>query len=332
MDQYVHVRTLLERHAVANHENVWNGRPISLIVPAEPLEVLDDEATARPQGADHVGERELTVRQVGEDQAGVHEVEGTRRRCIRHHVVLEHLEATVRGEPPHVDVRGDDAIVADSRCQPRRHGRTTCADLPAAPALVHTNGIEVAEEKKRVALLSRPYFTAAERLTVRKGDAKAPRSLEQLKGRTVGTLPGSLAERIAANAGAEVKTYEGGQDEIYEDLKLGRTDAVLLDAPVSLYYGFDEVFEPSEPCSGAPPNVQFSGGTQCRITVRCNCVLDRIRLPIVKIQKAEQKIDRFVVRALYSPANTNHSTGTACFCKPAAFLLETVGWRAAQEE
>ena len=40
-DQYVHVRTLLERHAVANRENVWNGRPISLIVPAEPLDVLD---------------------------------------------------------------------------------------------------------------------------------------------------------------------------------------------------------------------------------------------------------------------------------------------------
>jgi predicted metalloenzyme YecM len=40
-DQYLQVRTLLERHAVANRENVWNGRPISLIVPAEPLEVLD---------------------------------------------------------------------------------------------------------------------------------------------------------------------------------------------------------------------------------------------------------------------------------------------------
>ncbi len=40
-DQYVHVRSLLERHAVANRENVWNGRPISLIVPAEPLEVFD---------------------------------------------------------------------------------------------------------------------------------------------------------------------------------------------------------------------------------------------------------------------------------------------------
>ena len=40
-DQYVHVRTLLERHAAANRENVWNGRPISLIVPTTPLDVLD---------------------------------------------------------------------------------------------------------------------------------------------------------------------------------------------------------------------------------------------------------------------------------------------------
>ena len=34
---------LLERHAVANRENVWNGRPISLIVLAEPLGVLDGQ-------------------------------------------------------------------------------------------------------------------------------------------------------------------------------------------------------------------------------------------------------------------------------------------------
>ncbi len=39
-DQYVHLRTLLERHATANDESVWNGRPISKIVLATPLEVL----------------------------------------------------------------------------------------------------------------------------------------------------------------------------------------------------------------------------------------------------------------------------------------------------
>jgi predicted metalloenzyme YecM len=45
-DQYVHLRTVLERHAVANVENVWNGRPISLIVPAEPLRVLDGQVVS----------------------------------------------------------------------------------------------------------------------------------------------------------------------------------------------------------------------------------------------------------------------------------------------
>lgn len=42
-DQYLQVRTRLERHAVATVENVWNGRPIALIVPEEPMPVLDDK-------------------------------------------------------------------------------------------------------------------------------------------------------------------------------------------------------------------------------------------------------------------------------------------------
>ncbi|HEX8824372.1 MAG TPA: ABC transporter substrate-binding protein, partial [Archangium sp.] len=102
---------------------------------------------------------------------------------------------------------------------------------------VALNGIEVATEKRRVCDLSRPYYAAAERLTVRRGDAQAPHTLAQTKGRPVGTLPGSLAERILRRADASVRTYEGGQDEIFADLKLGRTDAVLLDEPITRYYG-----------------------------------------------------------------------------------------------
>src|ERR1044072_8942960 len=66
-DLYVHQRTLLERHAKANLEDVWNGRPISKIVLAEPLELLDGKPLSRialippiPQrvyrrGLEHVG-------------------------------------------------------------------------------------------------------------------------------------------------------------------------------------------------------------------------------------------------------------------------------------
>jgi predicted metalloenzyme YecM len=46
-DLYVHQRSLLERHAKSNHESVWNGRPISKIVLAEPLDVLDGKPCAR---------------------------------------------------------------------------------------------------------------------------------------------------------------------------------------------------------------------------------------------------------------------------------------------
>lgn len=99
------------------------------------------------------------------------------------------------------------------------------------------NGIEIADEKKRLVALSRPYFATREVLTIRRGDEKAPRTLEQLKGRVIGTLPNSMAQRIAEGAGAEVRTYEGGQDEVYEDLKNERIDAVLLDDPIAHFYG-----------------------------------------------------------------------------------------------
>ena len=46
-DLYVQQRTLLERHATANLEDVWNGRPISKIVLAEPLEVFDGVSCSR---------------------------------------------------------------------------------------------------------------------------------------------------------------------------------------------------------------------------------------------------------------------------------------------
>src|SRR5262249_13563240 len=101
---------------------------------------------------------------------------------------------------------------------------------------VALNGIELTEEKPRVCLLSRPYYVALELLTIRRGDPHAPRSLEALRGRRVGTLPNSVAERILQRVGAEPRTYEGGQNEIYDDLRIGRTDAVLLDSAITRYY------------------------------------------------------------------------------------------------
>jgi len=125
------------------------------------------------------------------------------------------------------------------------------------------NGVEAADEKKRVVDLSRPYYVASERLTVRKGDANAPRTLAALKGRKVGTLPGSLAARLLEREGADVKTYDGGQNDIFDDLRIGRTDAVLLDDPITLYYGaIDPALEVVEGGEGSFGEVSYAIGVR----------------------------------------------------------------------
>ena len=54
---------------------------------------------------------------------------------------------------------------------------------------------------------------------MRRGDAHgAAHARGAPRPRPVGTLPGSLAERILQRAGADVQTYDGGQNEIYDDL------------------------------------------------------------------------------------------------------------------
>jgi polar amino acid transport system substrate-binding protein len=99
------------------------------------------------------------------------------------------------------------------------------------------NGIEITPDRRIAYRLTQPYYAGPLRLTIRKGDVRAPRALGRVAGRRVGTLPGSLAERTLRAAGADVKTYDGGQDDLFRDLKLGRTDAVLADAPIADYYG-----------------------------------------------------------------------------------------------
>ena len=41
-DEYIEKRDALEQHCRANVENVWNGRPISKLLLAEPLQVADE--------------------------------------------------------------------------------------------------------------------------------------------------------------------------------------------------------------------------------------------------------------------------------------------------
>jgi polar amino acid transport system substrate-binding protein len=96
------------------------------------------------------------------------------------------------------------------------------------------NGLEATAERAERILLSQPYFIYAETLAVR---ADSPyKSLDDLKGKRVGTLNQTVAHDILRALPLEAVLYEGNE-EPYIDLEQGRTDAVLLDNIIADRYG-----------------------------------------------------------------------------------------------
>ncbi|MBI3820797.1 MAG: ABC transporter permease subunit [Planctomycetes bacterium] len=183
------------------------------------------------------------------------------------------------------------------------------------------NGIEMADEKRRVCLLTNPYYAATEQLTVRRNDAGAPRDMASLRSHAVGTLPNSLAERILKREGAVPKTYEGGQNEIFDDLRLGRSDAVLLDTPITRYYG---AIEPElEVLPGSLGDVRYAAA------VRLD---DRLLLDTLNGALADLNHDG-TLRAIYEKWGLWNAETAALFNdpKPAAGNVAEAydAWRAA---
>lgn len=96
------------------------------------------------------------------------------------------------------------------------------------------SGYEITTGDRRPMLFSRPYYIYAEQLVVRRDEERIAR-LDDCRGRLVGTMAGSAAERVLAETGIETIAFDG-QVEPYLDLELGRLDAVLLDTPIVTFY------------------------------------------------------------------------------------------------
>jgi polar amino acid transport system substrate-binding protein len=94
------------------------------------------------------------------------------------------------------------------------------------------SGVEDTPARRATMAVTLPYYEFREVLAVRAGDAARFRSLADLRGRTVGTLGGTIAYEILLRAerehGLRVASYD---DDVhpYSDLVIGRVDAVLLD-------------------------------------------------------------------------------------------------------
>jgi polar amino acid transport system substrate-binding protein len=97
------------------------------------------------------------------------------------------------------------------------------------------NGLELTSENQQRIALSRPYFVYAQQIVTRAGSAGIER-LDQLKGKAVGVLSYSAAQRlIQAMGGTDLRIYPGNV-ESFRDLKAGRIEAVVLDLPIALHY------------------------------------------------------------------------------------------------
>jgi len=97
------------------------------------------------------------------------------------------------------------------------------------------NGIEILPEREKRVLFSRPYYSYTLQLVVRKDEDRI-RSIHDLPGKKVGTLAGAVAhDMLTKIGGVDIRSYSAAWP--YEDLALGRLDAVFLDTPIAVYYG-----------------------------------------------------------------------------------------------
>jgi polar amino acid transport system substrate-binding protein len=97
------------------------------------------------------------------------------------------------------------------------------------------NGLEITDEHREQVAMSAPYYVYSQQIITRK-DNNSLTNLDSLKGKIVGTLSATVAQRMLEKAGnVDVRVYPG-QVEPFRDLNNGRIDAVMLDRPIAVYY------------------------------------------------------------------------------------------------
>ncbi len=157
------------------------------------------------------------------------------------------------------------------------------------------NGIEITPLRESEVLFSFPYYIYTEQLVVRK-DEKEIRSINDLKGKKVGTLVGAVAQDILMDIpGVDIKIYSG-QVEPYEDLALGRIDAVLLDLPIAAYYAKPN---PLLRYAGEPVGEGFYGIAMRKNDVELKRRIDEILIKLLKSGELKRIYEKW---DLWNPA------------------------------
>ncbi|KQW43487.1 MULTISPECIES: ABC transporter substrate-binding protein [unclassified Roseateles] len=93
--------------------------------------------------------------------------------------------------------------------------------------------VSITEERQKVIAFSKPYYATPARLVAKAG-AKLDPTAASLKGKKIGVQRGTTHETYATAMfkQSEIVRY-GSQDQVFLDLKSGRLDATLMDAPAA---------------------------------------------------------------------------------------------------
>ena len=97
------------------------------------------------------------------------------------------------------------------------------------------NGLELTPENQQHISMTRPYFAYAQQIVTRT-NVNGLATMDDLKGRRVGALEASAAEKLLEGVkGIDAKIYPGNVEAL-RDLKADRIDAVVLDLPIAVFY------------------------------------------------------------------------------------------------
>src|SRR5437868_11214913 len=139
------------------------------------------------------------------------------------------------------------------------------------------NGLEITADRAEKIAFSIPYFYSTLTLTTRLDESRIFKA-DDLKGKTVGTLKVTVAERFLQGlGGVNIRSYEN-QGNAYTDLLLGRLDAVVMDTPIATYYAYSPQYRNVELNS-----VRMSYGVGIRKTD--DALLQQVNSAIAALQK-----------------------------------------------
>lgn len=111
------------------------------------------------------------------------------------------------------------------------------ASLQSGKADLAISGISKTEERSKVYDFSEPYYTAVNKVIVKKSDLDKYTSTDSLKGKSVGAQKGTVQETLVQKELTDsslVSLTKNGN--LITDLKSGQLDAVIFEEPIAKGY------------------------------------------------------------------------------------------------